>query len=62
MIPPRQQRRTGMRRINAIFHHESHADFGEGDHQEYVESGSRDILLIAGAALLLIGGFVASLF
>ena len=51
-----------MRRINAIFHHESHADFGEGDHQEYVESGSRDILLIAGAALLLIGGFVASLF
>ena len=51
-----------MRRISTMFHHEPRAEFGEGDHQEYVERGSRDIFLIAGAALLLIGGFVASLF
>jgi hypothetical protein len=34
---------------------------GDGDHQEYVESGVREILLIGGAAALLIGGFVVSL-
>ncbi|HEX2803528.1 MAG TPA: hypothetical protein VHN55_06045 [Sphingomicrobium sp.] len=50
-----------MQRIGNIFHHRDRDDFGEGDHQEYVESGVRDIALIAGAALLLIGGFVASL-
>jgi hypothetical protein len=36
-------------------------DFGEGDHQEYVESGTRDVVLIAGAALVMIGGFIWSL-
>ena len=36
-------------------------DFGEGDHQEYVESGTRDVVLIAGAALLMIGAFIWSL-
>ena len=51
-----------MRRISSMLHRDhSRADFGEGDHQEYVESGTRDIALIAGAAMLLIGGFVASL-
>ena len=41
--------------------HRRDADFGEGDHQEYVESGVRDVALIAGAALVMIGGFVWSL-
>lgn len=42
--------------------HQSHRDeFSEGDHQEYVETGTRDIILIAGAAVLLIGGFLLSL-
>ncbi len=50
-----------MQRIGDIFRHRSRDDFGEGDHQEYVESGIVDMLLIGGAALLLIGGFVASL-
>jgi hypothetical protein len=50
-----------MQRANDLLHRRQHQDFGEGDHQEYVESGTRDIVLIAGAALLLIGGFVASL-
>jgi hypothetical protein len=48
-----------MQRIGAMFHHRSRDDFGEGDHQEYVESGLRDMLLIGGAALLMIGGFAA---
>ena len=50
-----------MRGIGNIFHHRSRDDFGEGDHQEYVESGVRDILLIGGAAVLLVGAFVVSL-
>lgn len=52
---------VAMQRIGEIFHHRSRDDFGEGDHQEYVESGVRDILLIGGAAALLIGAFVISL-
>lgn len=36
-------------------------NFSEGDHREYVEKGTLEIALIGGAALLLIGGFVASL-
>lgn len=55
-----------MQRIGDIFHHRHHHrhrdDFGEGDHQEYVESGVRDIFLIAGAAVILIGAFAISLF
>ena len=50
-----------MRRLGDILHFDARDDFSEGDHHEYVESGVRDILLIGGAALLLIGGFVASL-
>jgi hypothetical protein len=50
-----------MQRIGEMFHHRSRDDFGEGDHQEYVESGIRDVLLVGGAAALLIGAFVASL-
>jgi hypothetical protein len=41
--------------------HRDRDDFSEGDHREYVESGMRDIFLIAGAALIFIGGFIASL-
>lgn len=50
-----------MQRINNMFHHSTRDDFGEGDHQEYVERGLRDILLVGGAAALLIGAFVISL-
>ena len=50
-----------MRRIGQILHLDARDDFSAGDHREYVESGVRDILLISGAAILLIGGFVASL-
>ncbi len=51
-----------MRRIGQIFHHRSRDDFTDGDHQEYVESGIRDILLVGGAAVVLIAAFVVSLF
>lgn len=51
-----------MQRIGQIFHHRDRDDFGEGDHQEYVESGLRDILLVGGAAIVLIAAFVVSLF
>jgi hypothetical protein len=50
-----------MQRIGDLFQHRPRGDFGEGDHQEYVEQGTRDMILIGGVALLLIGGFVASL-
>lgn len=50
-----------MQRVGDMFHRRTRDDFGEGDHQEYVESGLRDVLLIGGAAALLIGVFVASL-
>lgn len=49
-----------MQRIGEMFRHRDRDDFGEGDHQEYVESGLRDAFLIGGAALLLVGAFVAS--
>ena len=49
-----------MRRVSEMLHRRND-DFGDCDHQEHVESGTRDIVLIAGASLLLIGGFVASL-
>ena len=44
-----------------LLRHRDRDDFSEGDHQEYVESGMRDVFLIAGAALIFIGGFIASL-
>ena len=50
-----------MQRVGNIFHHRSRSDFGEGDHQEYVESGIRDIVLVAVAAAVLIGAFIISL-
>lgn len=50
-----------MSHIGDIFHNRDANDFSEGDHQEYVESGFRDIFLIGGAALVLIGAFVVSL-
>jgi hypothetical protein len=52
---------VAMQRIGDMFHNRSRDDFGDGDHQEYVENGVRDVLLICGAAALLIGGFVISL-
>jgi hypothetical protein len=48
-----------MSKLGDMLHHRD--DFGEGDHQEYVEPGYRDVILIAGATLLLIGGFIGSL-
>jgi hypothetical protein len=50
-----------MQRIGEMFRPRARDDFGEGDHQEYVETGVRDVLLIGGAAAVLIGGFVISL-
>ena len=51
-----------MQRLSNMFQRRRHEeDFSEGDHREYVEPGYRDIVLISGAALLLIGGFIASL-
>ena len=55
-------REMAMQRLGSIFHHRPREDFGEGDHQEYVESGVRDIVLIGGAAVVLVGAFVVSLF
>jgi hypothetical protein len=51
-----------MHKIGDIIHPRSNDDFSEGDHREYVEGGLRDILLVGGAALVLVGAFVASLF
>ncbi|MEO5774563.1 MAG: hypothetical protein ABIQ32_10660 [Sphingomicrobium sp.] len=50
-----------MQRIGDVIHHRDRNDFSEGDHQEYVEPGLRDIVLIAGISLLLIGAFIGSL-
>lgn len=50
-----------MFRIGDVIHHRSRDDFGEGDHQEYVEPGLRDIILIGGISLLMIGAFIGSL-
>lgn len=51
-----------MQKIGDIFHSRQRDDFREGDHQEYVETGLRDILLVGGAAVVLVGAFVISLF
>ncbi len=50
-----------MQRFGELFHRSDRSEFGEGDHQEYVESGVRDVVLIAGAAIVMIGGFIWSL-
>jgi hypothetical protein len=50
-----------MQRLSSLLRPSRDEDFSEGDHREYVESGSGDILLIGGAVLLLVGGFIASL-
>jgi hypothetical protein len=51
-----------MQRIGNIFHNRRGDDFGEGDQPVYVVSGLRVIFLIGGAALVLVGAFVVSLF
>lgn len=51
-----------MQRIASYFHHRDRDDFSGGDHQEYVESGVRDIFLIGGMSVLFIALFVVSLF
>jgi hypothetical protein len=50
-----------MQRIDEFVQRHSHDDFADADHQEHVERGPYEIVLIAGAALLLVGGFIASL-
>ena len=50
-----------MQRIGDIFHKSDADDFSQGDHQEYVKGGLRDILLVGGAAVVLISAFVISL-
>lgn len=51
-----------MQRISSLFHHRDRDDFADGDHQEYVESGVRDIFLIGGIGVIFIALFVISLF
>lgn len=51
-----------MQKIGNILHNRSRDDFGEGDHQEYVQGGLREILLVGGAAIVFVGAFVISLF
>ena len=48
-----------MSKIGDIWHHRN--EFGEGDHQEYVEPGYKDVILIGGITLLLMGAFIGSL-
>jgi hypothetical protein len=48
-----------MRKFGDILHRRD--EFGEGDHQEYVEPGYKDVILIGGITLLLVGGFIGSL-
>jgi hypothetical protein len=50
-----------MRKFGDVIHFRDRDDFSDPDHREYVESGTRDILLIGGMALLLIGAFIGSL-
>jgi hypothetical protein len=47
--------------MQRIFHR-AEDDFSDGDHQEHVETGYSEILLIGGAAVVLVGAFVLSLF
>jgi len=51
-----------MQRISSILHIRDRDDFADGDHQEYVESGVRDIFLIGGMSVLFIALFIVSLF
>lgn len=50
-----------MQLFGDIHHHRDRDDFSEGDHREHAEGGFREIVFIAGATLVLIGSFVASL-
>ena len=50
-----------MRRFGDVIHGRDRDDFSDPAHQEYVESGTRDIVLLAGLSLLLIGVFIGSL-
>lgn len=49
-----------MQRISDWLHRRDRDDFGEGDHREYVESGTRDIFLIGGAMIVMVGAFIVS--
>jgi hypothetical protein len=62
MVRGPSTREVAMQRIGQIFHHRSSDDFSEGDHQEYVQGGMREIFLVGGAAVVLVAAFVISLF
>lgn len=51
-----------MQKVGDIIHHRPRDDFRDGDHQEYVKDGVSQIFLIGGAAIVLVGAFVVSLF
>jgi hypothetical protein len=51
-----------MQKVGDIIHHRPHDDFRDGDHQEYVKDGVSQIFLVGGAAVVLVGAFVVSLF
>jgi hypothetical protein len=59
---PGIERRYAMQKVGDIIHHRPRDDFRDGDHQEYVKDGVSQIFLVGGAAVVLVGAFVVSLF
>jgi len=51
-----------MQKIGDVILRRRRDDFRDGDHQEYVEGGMSQIFLVGGAAVVLVGAFVISLF
>jgi len=56
------ERRYAMQKIGDVILRRRRDDFRDGDHQEYVEGGMSQIFLVGGAAVVLVGAFVVSLF
>lgn len=50
-----------MRKFGDVIRGRDRDDFSDPAHQEYVEPGTRDIMLLGGLSLLLIGVFIGSL-
>ena len=50
-----------MQRISELLHNRRLEDYSDADHQEHVERVPGEVLMIGGAALLLLGGFIGSL-
>ena len=50
-----------MRKFGDVIHGRDRDDFSDPAHQEYVERGTSDMMLVGGLSLLLIGVFIGSL-